>query len=286
MECLYSNRMRFSDILKEAFSVTWRNRWFWFAGFLVLPQMIAGYPGDMNVAITGEFPLSQYLNALAIGVVQIVIATLAGAILHPAFAIAVLSARTGKPLRAIEALRAGSVYMGRCFLVSLFNLGGFALIFVMLGIPVLLAFLNSMFLGAVVSLFFAPVALAAGLLVSSVACYSIRNIVVRNLSAGAAIAAAFQQFKSTKSATIGLFFTALIIPMIAILPISIPVSLAKLAMVFSGGVSILTTAVFYTTVTIFSIPLVGYLGAFSSVLWTIAHREWFGDGTREPAARF
>lgn len=278
--------MRFSDILKEAFSITWRNRWFWFAGFLVLPQLIGGYPVDFQYQPGDEFPLRYFLIIAAVGMAAAVIVTLAGTILQPALILSTVRARAGSPMKVGEALQAGFVYAGRCLILALLQLGFGFLLFLMLGVPTIIAFINSIFLGVVVLLFFAPVALVVGCVFSIVANYAVRNIVLLNLSVGDSLAAGYKQFKATKLPSIGLLLTSGLIPTMGILPLSFPVSMAKVAMQFGGMDSTPVTVAFYAVVTILSIPVVGYFGAFSSVLWTIAHREWFGDGTREPAARF
>jgi hypothetical protein len=278
--------MRFGDILKEAFTITWRNRWFWLAGFLILPQLIGGYPLDFQYQPGDEFPLRYFLIIAAVGMGVAVFVILAGAILQPALTLATVRARAGSPLKAAEALQAGFVYSGRCLILALIQLGFGFLMFLMLGVPTIIAFINSIFLGIVVLVFFAPVALVVGCIFSVVVFYSVRNIVLLNLSVGDSLAKGYQQFKATKLPSIGLLLTSSLIPVMGILPLSFPVSMVKVFMKFGGVDSLPFTVAFYSIVTLLSIPIVGYFGAFSSVLWTIAHQEWFGDGTREPTARF
>lgn len=278
--------MRFGDILKEAFTLTWRHRWFWFAGFLVLPQLVGGYPMDFHYQPGDEFPIRYFLIIAAVVMATAVFVTLAAAILQPALTLATVRARAGSPMKATEALQAGFVYSGRCLILALLQLGSGLLLFLMLGVPTIIAFINSVVLGIVVLLFFAPVAMVVGGVFTIVAYYSVRNIVLLNLNVGDSLAAGYRQFTSAKLPSVGLLLTSILIPTMGILPLSFPVSMAKVAMKLGGVESTSISVVFYSVVTILSIPVVGYFGAFSSVLLTIAHQEWFGDGTKEPAARF
>ncbi len=278
--------MKFSDVLKEAFAVSWRYRWFWIAGFLIYPQLVGGYPMNLSYQPGQEFPLREYLMFIAIAMGAGVFVLLSSSIIQPALIIATASTRAGTPLRAGDALRAGYEFAVRCLMLALLWFGCCLLLVIMLGVPVVIAFINSVILGVVVALFFIPVLLVAFLLLHIVMNHSYRNIVLLNMNVGNAIAMAFEQFKRSKLASIGLALTATLIPLIAVAPLSFAASMLQIVVLFASGESISTKIAFFALMTLLSIPIVGYFGAFSSVLWTIAHQEWFGDGTKEPVARF
>ncbi|MGB5107124.1 MAG: hypothetical protein WBP29_03350 [Candidatus Zixiibacteriota bacterium] len=278
--------MRFNDVLKEAFTITWRNRWFWIAGFLILPQLVGGYPIDFNYKPGNEFPLSDFMMIMAVAMIAGFFIFLASIIIQPALILATTRARTGSAMKAAEALHEGFVYAGRCLILALLQMGCAMLLFLMLGVPIVIAFINSIILGVVVAFFFAPLAIAISVVLAIISGYAIRNIVLRNLGVGDSVVEGYRQFKATKLPSIGLLITAWLIPVVAITPLTFPVSMAKAAMTFTALNSTATTVAFFTIVTILSIPVVGYFGAFSSVLWTIAYQEWFGDGTAAPNAKF
>ncbi len=267
--------MKFADILKEAFALSWRYKWFWLAGFAIYPQLVGGYPFDFQYQPGDEFPMRHFLIIMAAGMMLAVLTLLAGAFLHPALILATSNARAGTPIRAGEALRSGFDYFGRCLGLALLWFGCGILLFIMLGIPLIIAFINSVILGVVVAFFFIPVALAVAILLTAVMNYAYRNIVLLNMNLGDSISRAFQQFASAKMAAAGLTFTALLIPIIAITPVSVIFTMTQLAVHVASNDSSLALGAFYFFAVVLSIPLAGYFGAFSNVLFTIAHYEWF-----------
>ncbi len=278
--------MRFSDILKEAFILTWRNRWFWFAGFLIMPQLIGGYPIDMNFKPGDEFPLKQFMMLMVFSMGLGVVVLFAAAIIQPALTLATKSWRLGTPLKGLDALRSGFPYAGKCLALTLLQIGAFLLVMLMLGVPIVIAFINSIILGAVVALLFIPILIVIAFLVAIVVSYAMRNIILREMTVGDSISEGWRQFRATKGPSVGLLLTAILIPIVAITPLSFPISMAKFAMQLTSVGTTAVTVVFFTVVTILSIPIVGYFGAFSSVLWTIAFQEWYGDGSSAPNAKF
>lgn len=278
--------MRFADVLKEAFVITWSNRWFWFVGFLILPQLVGGYPIEFKYEPGNEFPLGDFMMIMVVALIAGFFIFLASNIIQPALILATTRARAGSPMKAGQALSEGFAYSGRCLMLALLQMGCGMLLFLMLGVPVVIAFINSIILGVVVAFFFVPLAIAVSAVLVIVASYSIRNIVLRNLAVGDSVVEGYRQFKGTKLPSIGLLITAWLIPVIAITPLTFPVSMARVAMTLTALDSIATSVAFFSIVTILSIPVVGYFGAFNSVLWTIAYREWFGDGSFAPNAKF
>lgn len=272
---LLCQRMRFADILKEAFALSWRYKWFWLAGFAIYPQLIGSYPFDFHYQPGDEFPMRLFLIIMAVGMLLAVLTLLAGAFLQPALILATSNARAGTPIRAGEALRSGFDYFGRCLGLALLWFGCGILLFIMLGVPLIIAFINSAILGVVVAFFFIPVALAVAILLTVMMNYAYRNIVLLNMNIGDSISRAFQQLVSAKMAAVGLTFTALLIPVIALTPISMVFSMTHLAVKFAFDDSSLVMGAIYFLAVIISIPLAGYFGAFSNVLFTIAHYEWF-----------
>lgn len=267
--------MKFADILKEAFRLTWRFKWFWLAGFAIYPQLIGGYPIDFQYQPGDEFPVKLFLIIVTGGLMLAAITLLAGSFLQPALILATSHARAGTPLRASEALRAGFDFWGRCLLLALLWLGSGFLLFLMFGVPLIIAFINSPILGIVVALLFAPIVVGAAVLVTTVMNYSYRNVVLFNLGVGDSVSKAFQQLGSMKLASIGLTFTALLIPIIALMPVTIAFSMTHLAIKFAAGGSGFLSGFVYFCAVMLSIPLAGYFGAFANVLYTIAHYEWF-----------
>lgn len=267
--------MRFADVLKEAFTLTWRFKWFWLAGFAIYPQLVGGYPFDFQYQPGDEFPIRLFLIIMAAAMMLAVVTLLAGAFLQPALILAASRARAGTPLRAGEALRAGFDFFGRCLGLALLWFGCGILLFIMLGIPLIIAFINSVILGVVVAFFFVPVAIAAAILLTAIMNYAYRNIVHFNLGVGDSLAKAFQQLNSLRMATVGLTLSALLIPIIALTPISIMFSMTHLAAKFALGGSSLASGAIYFFAAVISVPLAGYFGAFSNVLFTMAHYEWF-----------
>ncbi len=268
-------RMRFADILKEAFALSWRYKWFWLAGFAIYPQLVGGYPFDFQYQPGDEFPMRLFLIIIAAGMLLAVLTLLAGAFLQPALILATSNARAGTPIRAGEALRSGFDYFGRCLGLALLWFGCGILLFIMLGIPLIIAFINSFILGVVVAFFFIPVAFAAAIFLTAIMNYAYRNIVLLNMNIGDSISRAFQQLASAKMAAVGLTFTALLIPIIALTPVSLIFTMTQLAVHVASNDSSLAFGAFYFFAVVLSIPLAGYFGAFSNVLFTIAHYEWF-----------
>ncbi len=268
-------RMRFADILKEAFALSWRYKWFWLAGFVIYPQLVGGYPFDFQYQPGDEFPMRLFLIIVAAGMLLAVLTLLAGAFLQPALILATSNARAGTPIRAGEALRSGFDYFGRCLGLALLWFGCGILLFIMLGIPLIIAFINSVVLGVVVAFFFIPVALAVATLLTAIMNYAYRNIVLLNMNIGDSISRAFQQLTTAKMAAVGLTFTALLIPIIALTPISLIFTMSQVAVQVAFNDSSLVLGAIYFFAAVLSIPLAGYFGAFSNVLFTIAHYEWF-----------
>ncbi len=267
--------MRFADILKEAFALTWRFKWFWLAGFAIYPQLVGGYPFDFQYKAGDEFPLQHVMIIMAVGMLLAVLTLLAGAFLQPALILATSNARAGTPIRAGEALRSGFDYFGRCLGLALLWFGCGVLLFIMLGIPLIIAFINSLILGIVVAIFFIPVAFAAVIILTAIMNYAYRNIVLLNMSIGDGISRAFQQLVIAKMAAVGLTFTALLIPVIALTPVSLVFTMTQLAIQVASNDSSLVLGGFFFFAVVLSIPLAGYFGAFANVLFTIAHYEWF-----------
>lgn len=267
--------MKFADILKEAFVISWRFKWFWLAGFLIYPQLIGGYPTNFQYQPGDEFPVQEFLVILGVGMAFGVLVLLAGAILQPALILATSHARAGTPLRAGEALRAGFDYFGRSLLVALLSIGCGMLLVIMLGLPLVIAFISSVILGVVVALLFIPVAIAAALFLNTAMNYTYRNIVLYNLSVGDGVSKSLEQLSSAKLASLGLCLTAIVIPAIALFPVSMIFAVSQVALLFTGQESGLLMVLYYFFSIVLSIPLAGYFGAFGSVIFTVAHYEWF-----------
>ncbi len=267
--------MKFADILKEAFVIAWRFKWFWLAGFIIYPQLIGGYPTNFHYQPGDEFPIKEFAILMGVAMAFGVLVLLAGAILQPALILATSHARAGTPLRAGEALRAGFDFFGRSLLVALLSIGCGMLLVIMLGLPLIIAFISSVVLGIVIALLFVPVAIAATLFLTTAMNYTYRNIVLYNLSIGDGVSKSLAQLSSAKLPSLGLCLSALVIPGIALFPVSMIFAVSQAAMLFTGQESGILMGLYYFFSIALSIPLAGYFGAFGSVLFTIAHYEWF-----------
>ncbi len=270
------------QIIKDTFIITWRYKWFWLLGFLLGPQLIGGMDLGITPSDAGSLTIDRILPLVTVVIGLAIFSFLAAAIVQPTLICAVRASLSGQSITAGESLRSGFDYFGRALLIGLAQIVVSLAVAIMLVAPIVIAFIANQILGIVILLFFLPIVLAALFMIHVIAQNAYRAVVVEDCGIGAASELGWRRFQARPGAMIGLGLISILVPSVILVALSMGAGFFLFFVTLASdsvGAKIISTAINV----LISVPIVGFLWAGSSCLWTIAYLRWFVGASASPA---
>ncbi len=165
-----SKKIPYFRILKEAFSLTWKNRYLWWFGFLVLLSNLGGLDylrsdnknSSESLAVVKSLPLSPWLiGGIVILAIFLIVILILGIISRGALIASLEKERRGIRCDFKQSFKDGKKTFWKIFLISFFSNIFLLVAGLILFPPVVFLFVNhnyliSFFMGAIAAIIFIP----------------------------------------------------------------------------------------------------------------------------------